>query len=485
MDNNKRLDNATLDKISYLSLSIIIAIAVAARFIGIGHRSIWYDEGVTLGVLRLPFIEHLRHAWDHELNNQLIYYFLMRPWHALGEAASTVRSFSAIFSVGSVALVYCLGRRLFGNKAGLIAALILALHSSAIRYAQEARSYSLTIFLVLLSSLFLARFIDGGKYRDLTGWIIASIISFYSHFFAVLIFEAQIVSLAALGITGLRQRKALIIASCIALVSYSPVVYYTMNVPKQFISWIPELSFSSFYEILLFLAGGSLVLLLAYGTSFLFLINNILRGDVTKMRRWNILLIITWAILPLVTLSVISFRQPILLDRYVIFSVPAWALSAGAVLGSNLNHNRISMPVVFATLGVIVMFQFGTIVAVYYDAYEDWRTPAFDVASATLPGDIIIYRSPWAGLAFEYYLNKNAQRPASLQSGQLLLPKAIDFSTIAKNERIWLVFSRNTSMDDTKMITSYLQQSHPVISYKEYIGARIVVVLFDIQRRNR
>ncbi len=478
MHNHKNFIYKTFNKINYLPLFIIIVLSIATRFFGISRRSIWYDEAVTLGVLRLSFIEHLHHCWDHELNNQLIYYFLMRPWSILGETELAIRSFSVVFSVAAVALLYLLGRRLFGNKEGFIAALILALHSSAIRYAQEARSYSLTVFLVILSSFFLVRFIDGGKYRDLFGWIITSIISFYSHFFAALIFEAQIVSLIFLGIKDLRYRKALIIASFIIILFYSPAIIYAIQVPKQFISWIPELSFFIIYVPVLFLAGGSVWLLFAYLVSFILLTGKVFQNDIPKISRWRYFLTVSWAIFPIITLSIISFRQPILLDRYVIFSIPAWALSVGAVLGSNLNRSRIGTLLVLVTVGLFILFEFKTIVAVNNDLYEDWRTPAHDVASATLPGDVIIYESSWAGLAFEYYLNKGTYRPTALQTDQLLISKAIDIREIEKNERIWLVLSR-PNLDYEEIITAYLRQSHPIITSKLYGSNTIEVILFD------
>ena len=181
---------------------------------------------------RLPLIEHLQHAWDTNLNNQLLYYLLFRPWHALGEAEVTVRTFSAIFSIACVAVIYFLGRRLFGTAAGIIAALVLAFHSGSIWYAQETRSYSLAMFLVVLSSLFLVRFVQEGTQRNLVGWITASVLSCYAHFFAGLVVVAQVISLAALGLQNLRQRKALVVAIISIAILTLPIVINMILVRK-------------------------------------------------------------------------------------------------------------------------------------------------------------------------------------------------------------------------------------------------------------
>ncbi len=462
-------------------MTAILIIAAAVRFYGIDRRSIWFDEAVTLGVARLPLVEHLRHAWDVSLNNQLFYYLLYRPWHSLGEAEATVRAFSAICSVAGVAVLYFLGRRLFGTAAGIIAALVLALHSGSIWYAQEARSYSLAIFLATLSSLFLVRHVQNGALRDLVFWVVASSLSCYSHFFAGLAIEAQVISLAALGIHTLRQRKGLLWGVVIIALITLPIVVHMILSPKGIVNWIPEISWKSILNVVEFLAGGNLVLLVFFLSFVLVLLA---KPFLTRSASdwWNNALVVAWALLPLLTLAAVSLIQPILINRYAIFAVPGWALAAGAVLGNLLERSRVVKIGACMALGLLFTAEAYEIRISNDLPFEDWRLPAAQVAAATLPGDVIIYNTTWAGLPFEYYLDRAPLRPRALQAGNLLIGETDYIQNLNQYVRVWLVTSRQDNAK-CKMLSDVLVRGHPFVSWKEYNAAVITVVLFDVRPR--
>ncbi len=473
-------------KITLIFIAAVLIVAAAIRFYGIGRRSIWYDEAVTLGLVRLPFWDHLRHAWDTNLNNQFVYYLLFRPWHALGEAEETVRAFSALFSVAGVAVVYFLGRRLFGSAAGVVAALALALHAGSIWYAQEARSYALATFFVLLSSLFLVRFIQGGARRDLIAWVAASTLSCYAHFFAGYVVAAQIVSLAALGLQELRQRKALAGAIASVMVLTLPIVITMILTPMDIVNWIPPLSLKGIVDNAEFLSGGNSWLLLFSLAFFVVLTVRIFQTQTKALGRWSTALVLAWSILPPLALAAISVFQPILINRYLMFAVPAWSLSAGGVLGRLMERGRIAMIGACMALGLMISAQ---VYAFWIYNYvrppfsEDWRTPAAQVAAATLPGDVIIYDSAWAGLALEYYLDREPQRPRALQAGHFMEEDVSYINEVHLYKRVWMVMSRQDKAR-CSMIAEELGRNHSFVSWKKYPpNAVIVIVLFDEQQR--
>lgn len=120
---------------------LIILLAAALRFQGLGAQSLWNDEGasVVMAHRTLPEIAIHAAADIHPPG----YYALLSGWVLLtGDSELALRMLSALESVLTVALVYALGRRLFGVGAGESAALLLAGNSFAIYYAQEARMYA-------------------------------------------------------------------------------------------------------------------------------------------------------------------------------------------------------------------------------------------------------------------------------------------------------------------------------------------------------
>ena len=134
-------------------LALITAVAAALRFHSLAAKSFWFDEGVSVAIARLDWYNFARILWRREANMSL-YYLFLRFWLHFGESEFFVRSLSVLFAIASIPVIYVLGRRLFGSRVGLIAAALLAINAYHIQYSQDARSYSLMVFLCLLSSLY-------------------------------------------------------------------------------------------------------------------------------------------------------------------------------------------------------------------------------------------------------------------------------------------------------------------------------------------
>ena len=135
-------------------LLLIVALAFALRFVDLGRQSLWYDEGVSayLTTLSLPELTQ----WTADDVQPPLYYYLLWAWARLfGQSEAALRGLSLLFSLATVPLAWYAGRRLFSERAGLLAALLFATSPLYIWYAQEARNYALLTFLGTLSSILL------------------------------------------------------------------------------------------------------------------------------------------------------------------------------------------------------------------------------------------------------------------------------------------------------------------------------------------
>ncbi|WP_224984273.1 glycosyltransferase family 39 protein [Geomonas agri] len=418
------------------------------------------------------------------MNNQMLYYFLLKPWHYfLGDTEIAFRGFSAMVSVAGIVIIFLLGKQLFGAKAGLIAALILAFHPASIRYAQEARSYSLAIFLILLSSFYLARVIDGGSRGDMIAWIIFTASSFYSHFFAGLIFEVQLIAILSLGLTELKKRKGLMLATSAIVLLALPVIFFMIREPKSTLLWIAPISISRVFELAVFLAGGSKWLLGIFSFVILYLAIILIKSN--KKDYLPVLLVLLWTILPLTTMALVSLKQPILIERYVLFTVPGLALAVGFVFGMILNQtSKICTASIILILMLILsidIYEIHLLNKLPYPAGNaDWKKAATEVSMATLSGDGIIYNQSWSGLTFEYYFDRLPQRPKMLQT-DILFNDAFNLKSISELDRVWLVEFAEVH-DLSVNISNILTQNHPFVSWKEYNGV-LRVILFDSKQR--
>ncbi len=143
----------------------ILLLGFALRVYRLGVDSLWYDETVSALLARKSLAE----MWAHTVRDihPPLYYALLHFWRLLAGGSEYSLAFLSVwFSVGGVAMVGYLGRRLFGARVGLLAALLMAVNPFSIWYAQEVRMYALGVFLTLLLLKFVLDFLEDSRDGD-------------------------------------------------------------------------------------------------------------------------------------------------------------------------------------------------------------------------------------------------------------------------------------------------------------------------------
>lgn len=143
----------------WLIAAIIILIAAGLRLRDLGAQSFWNDEGNSYVQATRSFGEIAANA-ARDIHPPG-YYWLLALWRGLaGDSEFALRALSAFASVISVAFAYTIGRRLYGPIAGITAALVTALNTFSIYYAQETRMYALLALWGAAGMWALIRFCD-------------------------------------------------------------------------------------------------------------------------------------------------------------------------------------------------------------------------------------------------------------------------------------------------------------------------------------
>ena len=144
-----------------------------------------------------------------------LFFCLIHSWiNLIGThpLAWALRSLPALIGVIEIAAIYYLNRLFFSKSAGLMAAALMAVSPFAVYLSQEARHYTLPMLLTTLALLGLIK-IQHSLYIDrqrpklllLLFWGIVNSIGCYVHYFFILVFIAQILTLIA--VIYLRRRK--------------------------------------------------------------------------------------------------------------------------------------------------------------------------------------------------------------------------------------------------------------------------------------
>jgi 4-amino-4-deoxy-L-arabinose transferase-like glycosyltransferase len=142
----------------YWALVCIVAAGAGLRLWQLDGQSLWHDEAISLTVARAPlaqipaFFQSQEGRLPFEYNPP-VYAYLLHVWLAIfGSGDWQARLLSAFAGAGAIVALYALGRRLFGEAAGLMAALLLAVSQLGVMVAQEARHYALFMLLVLMTA---------------------------------------------------------------------------------------------------------------------------------------------------------------------------------------------------------------------------------------------------------------------------------------------------------------------------------------------
>ena len=159
-----------------------VLIGIALRFVSRGP--LWLDEAQSLAIARQP-LGHLADALKHD-GAPPLYYALLHVWTGwFGTSTFAVRSLSAIPAVLALPAVLRLGRRIGGDAVGIAAVVLLAVSPFAVRYAVEARMYSLLLLFGILGA---HAVLSAHRHRTWTataGVAVVSAALLYTHYYSV------------------------------------------------------------------------------------------------------------------------------------------------------------------------------------------------------------------------------------------------------------------------------------------------------------
>ena len=140
--------------LSTLLLLALLLLASFLRFYRLDAQSLWNDEGNSARIAERS-VDLILEGAEGDIHPPG-YYLLLHAWRAaVGQSEFALRALSVVAGLALVIFTYLLGRHLFDDTTGLIAASLAALSPLAIYYSQEARMYALLAALSAASTYLL------------------------------------------------------------------------------------------------------------------------------------------------------------------------------------------------------------------------------------------------------------------------------------------------------------------------------------------
>jgi mannosyltransferase len=219
----------TVDRRWQVCLIGVFAATLALRFMT--RSPMWLDEAQTVAIARRS-VTGLLAALRHD-GSPPLYYIVLHGWMSIfGTGSFAVRSLSGLCAVLALPAMVYAARSVWGRGGPpLAAALLLATCPFAVRYATEARMYSLVILLVLLAVVLYERVWRRGGWVAGIGAAIVTAALLLTHYWSL--FALAVLGGAALAkaIRGSRPARRLLLSMTVGALAFVP--------------WIPSFLFQS------------------------------------------------------------------------------------------------------------------------------------------------------------------------------------------------------------------------------------------------
>lgn len=211
---------------SPLLLAAVLAAGVALRLHS--GSALWLDEALTVDIARGP-LGDLPDALRHD-GSPPLYYALLHLWmRVFGDGDVAVRSLSTVFSLATLPVAYRAGLRVSGDRgAAWYAVVLLAASPFAIRYATEARMYSLLVLLTALGVLAVDRALAQPSPSRLVPLAVLSGALVLTHYWAAFV----VLSAAAVVLAWRRARRVavtVVAGAAVAMAPWLPVLLHQVQ----------------------------------------------------------------------------------------------------------------------------------------------------------------------------------------------------------------------------------------------------------------
>ncbi|MFD5328308.1 glycosyltransferase family 39 protein [Streptomyces sp. NPDC127092] len=381
-------------------------LALVLGLYGAGGPQLWEDELNTWDMATRStgrLLETIQHV-DAVLAT---YYLLLHGWTGLfGDSDLALRLPSVLATAGAAVCTALIGARLAGRRAGRVAGLLFALTPVVSRYAQEARPYALVVLAVALATLLLLRALDRpASVPRWAAYALATAAVGLLHLVALTALAGHLVAAVAKGRSVLLRFG---LAALAGVAASAPVLLLGRAQAGRQISWIPRPDLEGLAAFWPQLFGSALVAGAVMALAALAWAGRDGRTDgedaggsgvgdggagpgAMTGRPWLLAMTASAVAPPLILWTVSHGDVSYFYFRYLLFTLPAWAVLAGAALRTV--RPRAVVAVLLAALALLTLPEQRALREPYAHFWHgvDYRGAAATIERYHRPGDAVVY----------------------------------------------------------------------------------------------
>lgn len=464
----------------YWVVALVAAVAIPGAW-HLSRLSFWNDEAATWAISGHSFgdLLHVLRTSGGD-RGAALYYAVAFVWtRAFGASELALRSLSLVAASVTMVPFHACARRLVAAPAAWAAGAILATSPFLLTYARDARTYALAVLCVVVAVWAFLRAVESVSARD--WWIFTglAVVAVYVHWFSALVVLALFVALARMPPDRALRRRA--VTSAIALGALLlPIAGFVLAGADNGVDWIAPLNADELRAVASQFTGTA--------SSWLQVVLGVLLV-VGLVASWNgrresnvSPVVLMWFVLPIGLTIALSTVKPLLVPRYLIVALPAYALLIGLGV-SSIARSRVAL-IAAITLALVVLC-YGNVWRT--STGEDWRAIVKTIGERAHPDDAIVVFPATAVSAFSYYARhdsalRNRSGPtwpttrwASPFTRSIANTDVVHSDRITRARVVWLV----VRAPHGNTVTARVRQSPVLATLRRQLGehfARVAVV---------
>lgn len=504
--------NQPRSRASLLAMLITLG-AFGWRMHGLGAQSLWRDEVDAVYFALRPLHETLA-MFVQMAQNGPLFFASLRPWlQSVGSSEFALRFPSVVAGVLCAPLLWQVARKLLPARsagAALLAALFLAVNPYQLWYSQEGKMYAIVTCLALAATWCWLVGIERGGWRPWLGYLVIVSAAIYTHLLMILLIPLHLLWFVIAWPQSKHHWKGATLALAGLTLPYLPMAWWQVDMLLAndrrtgfgFVA-LPEM----LKTLLLnhtrgFMPSDELLWMAPIfftGAAGLLLGVTELAGDAAHQplglsgwRRFT--LIVTWLFAPIILIWLLSLRQPVYTDRYVIWVAPA-AMLILALGVQVVRHSmgRFSLPM------ALMLTIYLTGYALFAGAEQKSATIKYDLRGAIhyvsqrrVPDTLLILQIPHLEYAFRYYSSDQGATPfdegdarlgrwagglwtngdAADDQARAEVDVAMRQLTANSND-VWLVLSEPEMWDQRRLMDEWLNRHASMVDQVDFHGLQV------------
>jgi mannosyltransferase len=446
-------------------LIVLTVIGLTLRLYHISVISLWLDEALTNYYAHLSFLDILKITLMED--NPPLFYWIEHVMLLFGNSEFILRFVPVIIGTMTIPVFYFLGREFYNRDVGIIAATLLTVSSFHIQYSQEARSFTLLLFIF---SVALYYYLKALRTNSLESWLIFgffSALACWTHYYAFVmvlpLYLFVLISRVIIWKNEIRNLKPAILATILFMILASPMLIGTIYSGSRKTAHSPTWGYQGINLIIdtMRVSFGTFEIVV-FISAILFILGliQIFRTDIDKFTFFVMAIAI-----PLSISYTLSFGMP-MVSRYLICLLPFFfiGISCAFITFQHFTKKVNFIPIVV----LILMITSIPSLQVYYSSNsksgEDWKNASLNLRNLSSQGDVIVFVPGFYSIPFNYYYNNQSEKTYEfMANNQSELDTIISAN---KGRTVFLVIVNPDFFDSSRESIGWIKE-HSHLKYQD------------------